>query len=309
MGLTMNSKLSRYGNKRMFLFLLVSAFSVFLLWYFFHPLSPYNERVRYVAAFGEVGPVDNGKNVKVGGLPKGRITHIEKTDSLLYVAFEVESSVRISKDSRLHFASAGFLGNRELEIVLGSSPENYAKGDTIFSTVFDKGLGTAHDDLDESLRHLNAVLDSLRSFFATLDSGKEGAQMKRLAQKGKRISSDASADFVCWKETLDGLFGDLSALGKKLDSALQEVSAGIDSSRTDFSAIIQMLERLRGTVYGLNIQVSEVLDNLDKDDNSTALILQKGGAVSAALKNVQTNIKNLVQDVKKNGVKLNVDFF
>lgn len=305
----MNSKLSRYGNKRMFLFLLFSVFAIFLLWYFFHPLSPHNERVRYVAAFDEIGPVDDGKNVKVGGIPEGRIIHIDKTDSVLYVKFELSSSVRIPKDSRLHFASAGFLGNREIEIVLGNSSENYSAGDTIFHTVFNKGLGTAREDLDESLVHLQTVLDSARTFFDALDSGAEGAQIKRISQKGKSLASNANASLESLKNELDELFEELSTSTKKLDTEWQKISSGIDSSKEAFTASVENLERLSATARNLDAQVSEVLAKLDKDDNSAALILQKGGSVSAALKDVQANVKNLVQDVKKNGIKLNVDFF
>ena len=119
----MNSKISRRGNKRMLFFVFMLCCFIFCLWYFFHPLSPYNERLRYVAAFSEVGPLANGSNVKIGGLPKGRILGMHKTDSCIYVAFEIGRNVRLAKDSKIHFASAGFLGNREILIELGESPE------------------------------------------------------------------------------------------------------------------------------------------------------------------------------------------
>ena len=105
----------------MLLGVLALATLVFLLWYYYHPLSPHNERTHYVAAFSEVGPIANGSNVKIGGLPKGRILDMHKTDSCIYVEFEVISSIRLPKDSRFTFATAGFLGNREIRIELGTS--------------------------------------------------------------------------------------------------------------------------------------------------------------------------------------------
>jgi len=305
----MNSKLSRYGNKRMLLFLLFFAFGIFLLWYFFHPLSPHNVRVRYVAAFDKIGPVSGGKNVKVGGIPKGRITHIEKTDSLLYVNFEVESSVRIPKDSRLHFASAGFLGNRELEIVLGDSSESFSNGDTIFCTVFDKGLETAREDLGESVSRLKTILDSARAFFDAFDSGAEGRQIRRMTQKGKRISSVSASSLESLGNELERFLDDLSTSAKKLDAVSAEISAGMYSSRESFSETLERLDSLRESVRLLDARVSGVIEKLDRNDNSAALVLQKGSAVSSALKSVQTNVDILVRDVKTNGVKLNVDFF
>ncbi len=305
----MNSKLSKYGNKRMLLFLLFFVFAIFLLWYFFHPLSPHNERLRYVAAFDEIGPIESGKNVKVGGIPKGRIIHIDKTDSALYVKFELSSEIRIPKDSKLHFASAGFLGIREIEIVPGNSRENYSAGDTIFCTVFDKGLGTAREDLQTSLLHLKTILDSGKTFFNDFDSGAEGKQINRISRKGKRLAADAGTSLDDLKKGLDNFFKELSQSAEKLDSELQKISTGIDSSKGNFSATMENLEHLRETAQILDAQLSGILETLDKDDNSAALILQKGGAVSASLKDIQENVKKLVQDVKKNGIKLNVDFF
>ncbi len=293
----------------MLLFLLFSVFVIFLLWYFFHPLSPHNVRVRYVAAFDKIGPVSGGKNVKVGGIPKGRITHIEKTDSLLYVNFEVESSVRIPKDSRLHFASAGFLGNRELEIVLGDSSESFSKGDTVFCTVFDKGLGTAREDLGESISRLKTILDSARAFFDSLDSGPEGRQIRRISQKGKRLSSVSGASLENLGSELEGLLAEFSASAEKLDAASAKISAGMDSSEEALSKTLEKLDGLRESARRLDARVSSVLEKLDCDDNSAALVLRKGGDVSLALKNVQANVEILVRDVKKNGIKLNVDFF
>ncbi len=305
----MNSKLSKYGNKRMLFFLLLLVFGIFLLWYFFHPLSPHNVRVRYVAAFDRIGPVSGGKNVKVGGIPKGRITHIEKTDSLLYVNFEVESSVRVPKDSRLHFASAGFLGNRELEIVLGDSSESFSKGDTIFCTVFDKGLETAREDLDESISRFKTILDSARAFFDSLDSGAEGRQIRRISQKGKKISSVSGASLENLEGELGKLLDDLSVSAKKLDAVTANISTGVNFSRETLSETLGRLDSLRESARLLDVRVSSVLEKLDGNDNSAALILRKGSAVSVALKNVQANVEILVRDVKKNGVKLNVDFF
>lgn len=305
----MNSKLSKYGNKRMLLFLLFSAFAIFLLWYFFHPLSPHNKRTRYIAAFQEVGPVEGGKNVKIGGLSQGRIIRMDKTDSLIYVRFEIASRIRIPKDSKLHFASAGFLGNREIDIVLGNSPESYQSGDTIYSTIFDKGLNTARSDLDESFKHLEAALDSAKSFFEAFTTGPEGRQIERLSRKGKGLVRGASSDFENWKKELDSAFDALSQSATAWEGDIRKISGKLDSSTEIGKTSLRDLEHLRQTVRELGAQLSETLEKLDKDDNSAALVLRKGNALSQSLQSVQSHVDNLVRDIRKNGIKLNVDFF
>lgn len=305
----MNSKLSKYGNKRMLLFLLLVVFSIFLLWYFFHPLSPHNERTRYIAAFREIGPVEGGKNVKIGGIPKGRIIRMDKTDSLIYVRFEIASDIRIPKDSKLHFASAGFLGSREIDIVLGSSPENYERGDTIYSTIFDKGLNTARADLEESFKHLGAAMVSAKAFFDDFSTGPEGRQIERLARKGKGIVRDANSDFESWKKGLDSAFDALSRSAATCDGKIREISAKIESSAEIGKSSLRDLEHLRETAKELGDQLSETLKKLDKNDNTAALVLQKGSELSQNLQSVQSHANALIRDIQKNGVKLNVDFF
>ena len=305
----MNSKLSRYGNKKMLLFILLCCAGIFLLWYFFHPLSPHNERTRYVAAFAEIGPTEDGKNVKIGGIPKGRITRFHKTNTLIYVQFEVVSSVRIPKDSRLIFASAGFLGNREIEIVLGESPEFFKKGDTIFATRFDKGMNTAKADLRESIQSLQEMLDTAKAFINDFTKGKDGEQIQAVTSKGKRLVSQVSSDGKAWKASLDSLFGNLSCAVKNLESSVGEISGQLSSAKDSGKASLEKLEQLLGNVKNLKTQLSDVLASLDQTDNSAGLILQKGGELDATLSNLTKDIGALIRDIKRNGAKLNVDFF
>ncbi len=305
----MNSKISGYGNKRMLLGVLLLLSGIFFLWYWFHPLSPHNERLAYVAVFDEVGPVAKGNNVKVGGIPKGRILHVHKTDSCIYVKFEMTSDFRLPKDSRLHFASAGFLGNRELWVDVGTSPEFFANGDTVLNAVFDKGLNTAREDLNAAMRDLAEVSGAVSGFLDSLKNGFVGKQGRRVVQKGKRLVAEIGRDAESWKGGISQLMEDLSQTADKLEQTLDEMVKQVDSTKNGGEKLVLQLEQLQKSVETLCGTWNEILVQLRSDDNSAGLLLQKGGEVSQKLKSVESDATALLKSVKKNGLPLNVDFF
>lgn len=305
----MNSKISMYGNKRMLLGVLALAALVFLLWYYYHPLSPHNERTHYVAAFSEVGPIANGSNVKIGGLPKGRILDMHKTDSCIYVEFEVISSIRLPKDSRFTFATAGFLGNREIRIDLGTSEEFYTSKDTIFRTLFDKGLNTARADLESSLKEFHTIVNTLNALLDSLDHSSTRKQMDRVFQKGKSLVATANSDIQNWKRETESLLENISASADKFETSLEKIKSGLNTVQADGSNLIAQLEHLKSSAENAKNSLQKVLSQIDESDNSTALILQKNGEVSKQLDRISQDAEALISDVKKNGIKLNVDIF
>ena len=305
----MNSKISMYGNKRMLFGVLVLAFIVFLLWYYYHPLSPHNERTQYVAAFSEVGPIASGNNVKIGGLPKGRILGMLKTDSCIYVDFEVISSIHLPKDSRFTFATAGFLGNREIRIDLGTSEEFYTSKDTIFQTLFDKGLNTARADLDKALAEFQSVIEILTATLDSIEHGSTHDQVNRVVQKGKRLAATADQNIQSWKSDVETLLSNVSASADKLDNSLSKLKSDLNSVTADGKNLISQLEHLKSSAESAKNQLQNVLSKIDESDNSTALILQKNGEVSAHLERISASADALISDVKKNGIKLNIDIF
>lgn len=305
----MNSKISMYGNKRMLFGVLVLAFLIFLLWYFYHPLSPHNKRTQYVATFSEVGPLASGNNVKIGGLPKGRILELHKTDSCIYVSFEVISSIRLPKDSRFTFATAGFLGNREIQINIGTSKDYYTSRDTIFQTFFDKGLNTARADLDKALDEFHSVVEILTAALDSIDHSATRKQADRVAQKGKKLAATADRDLQGLKDNVENLLSNISASATKLENTLEKTKSDLNSVKDGGKQLISQLEALKSSADNTQNLLKSALSKIDQNDNSFALILQKNGEVSVHLERISSDAEALISDIKKNGIKLNIDIF
>jgi phospholipid/cholesterol/gamma-HCH transport system substrate-binding protein len=86
--------------------------SVFGLWFFLHPDSPWHSRNHYLIAFKEIGGLKEGDAVNVGGLPKGYVEELDLTDSCVWVRVAVLSDIKIPMDSRMRLVNVGLMGKR-----------------------------------------------------------------------------------------------------------------------------------------------------------------------------------------------------
>ena len=77
----------------------------------------------------------------------------------------------------------------------------------------------------------------------------------------------------------------------------------------DYSELLSKLEQLTTSVENTKIQSKNVLEKLARNDNTAALVMQKGSEVSKQLDAIRASAQALIADVKKHGIKLNVDIF
>ncbi|MBO7513955.1 MAG: MCE family protein, partial [Fibrobacter sp.] len=108
-------------------------------WFFFHPSSPYHERMSFVVSFDAVGTLSPGNRVEVRGIPRGQITKVELTDEAVYVSVEVLADTKIPRNSEFRLITAGLMGEREMCILTGNSKDLVRDGDTLIGR-FDEGM-------------------------------------------------------------------------------------------------------------------------------------------------------------------------
>lgn len=281
---------------------------VLLLWYFNHPLSPYNARTTYIAAFEQVGPVSNGSNVQINGLHRGRILRMDKTDSLIYVHFEIISKIKIPVDSKVKFISAGFLGNREIYIELGTSEKDFNPKDTIRGS-YDKGLSRASKDLEASIQILTQMTDDANAISDSLLAGENGKKIALIKKRGKRLISNTEADTHEWKKETSELFSAFSSVTGKAKDLLGKTGEGLDSAKQDLDSLNSQLNHLKESADSLQQKIQGISQTLNSDKGSAGAVIQENSELLARIDKLQINIGNLIKEIKKNGIKLNIDIF
>ena len=86
-----------------------------------------------IAAFPNVEGIETGSEIRLAGVPVGRVTDItlNPTTYLAEARLRLQDDVQLPADSAAIIQSDGLLGGAYLELQPGGSPDNLAPGDEI----------------------------------------------------------------------------------------------------------------------------------------------------------------------------------
>jgi phospholipid/cholesterol/gamma-HCH transport system substrate-binding protein len=169
---------------------------------------------RLQASFPNVAGLDNGADVRVGGIHKGTVRMIQlpaKSSGKMTVMMQMEDSTRrvIKKDSVAAIETEGLMGDKYVEISFGSDDSPSVKdGDTIGSE--------PPTDISDLIRKTNEILDSVK---ASSDSLR-----------------DISAKINQGQGTIGALVNDKEVY-KQINEATEQAKAGAVAFREDMQAL------------------------------------------------------------------------
>ena len=239
----------------------------------------------YTAAFDDVTGLFDGDDVKLAGVPVGKVTSISvDEDGQAVVAFEVKSDVALPTDSVVAIRWRNLIGQRYLYLHPGEARADYDDGDRIEQTRSVTDLG----NLVNRLGPLAGALDpqQLNEVFVALDQaldGNEGSLDDIVGNLGDLVATLRSRDdtigqlitdyatisdaLVIRDEQVRTMIGNLVELSKTfadnrtlVDRSLVELAA---LSR-NLDVLLTANEQRLGTVVGQLAGVSDIVaDNLD----------------------------------------------
>ena len=291
-----------------FIVFMILVFGCGTALFLFHPSSPYHKRYSFVVSYQEIGTLSPGNRVVVRGIAKGQILKVELTDDAVFVKVEVLADAKISRHSEFRLINAGLMGEREMNILTADDEDWIVDGDTVLGAYDDgiTGVGAvflnAVADLDTMQQQIVALKDSLTI-------GSSGKRIDRIIKKGKRL---VNAGTALISDTRDEA---LAAL-EKGEGTLQKIRAEIDDASSRGAITVEkgsaMLERIDGLlnqVKEIKADVDALSARLDAKDNTVGLIASGRGKLIGELEKLGKDIDGLTKDIKKSGLKLNIDIF
>ncbi len=108
------------------------------------------------AIFDSVSGLVRDASVEVSGVEVGRVRDISLKNGQAKVDMMVDPALRLKKDARALIRTKGILGDKFVELVLGTLAEEISPGEVINDT-------TSPVELDQVLTNVGPVLDDLRS--------------------------------------------------------------------------------------------------------------------------------------------------
>jgi phospholipid/cholesterol/gamma-HCH transport system substrate-binding protein len=192
-----------------------------------------------VVRLRDAGGLQRGDRLRLAGVEVGRVRGVHLFSGAVLADVQVDSDLRLAKDSRADLRPAGAFGGRYLELTAGRSGEPLQPGDTLaaasvpslaetFTVLGDRAtevLARASDvlapsrvaTLDQGLRSLTRTLDNAAAVSASMRSTAlevhRGLGDGRLEQTtaglatSSRNLADASADLRSAAGTLTSILG------------------------------------------------------------------------------------------------------
>lgn len=276
--------------------------------YYFHPSSPYHKRYSFVVKYETIGTLSPGNLVRVRGIAMGEIVDVKLTDEAVYVKARVLAEAKIPVNSEFRLVTAGLMGEREMSIITGNSSKLVAEGDTV-SGLYDEGtsgitknLATVFEDIDNLQQMINSFVDSITV-------GEIGKRVDRVSNKGKKLIRVTKADVRKWKSSVDSLLDSYHEVAEKMERSLQELSDRGGESATKANELIDRVRALMDRANVSKESVVALVSKFDESEGSAKLFLEESSKVKEDFDTLMKDFKVLLQDLKKNGLKLNVDIF
>ena len=136
---------------------------VFLIIYFL--FNSFNPRTNHFKAhFNYVEGLDIGSDVKLAGIPIGKVTNLEIENNLIAVTGFIDKDFDIPKDSIASIRSEGLFGKKSLlinpgfDIPFGSSNKNITFTETTDSYSIDMFLSTPLDVVNKLIKLMNILI-------------------------------------------------------------------------------------------------------------------------------------------------------
>ena len=277
-------------------------------WFFLHPSSPYHERTRFVVSYDAVGTLSTGNRVEVRGISRGQILKVELTDDAVYVTAEVLATTKIPRNSEFRLINSGLMGEREMCVLTGDSPDLVRDGDTLVGK-YDEGMSGVGKKLVVIMGDMKEIKDSVRAVVDSIEKGESGKQLQRVTKKVKQVVQLTKVNVRSWKTDVDAL---LDECNRSLGNAKQALDVIADRGATKIHEIDSLMDRtqqLLKKVIELKGQTEGIVKKLTEKDNTASLFLAPDSDFNRELDRLVLDVDSLLQDIKKNGLDINIDIF
>lgn len=277
-------------------------------WYLYHPSSPYHKRYSFVVRYDAIGTLSPGNRVEVRGISAGEITKVQLTEDAVYVTARVYATTKIPTNSEFRLINSGLMGEREMCVLTGDGTELIQDGDTL-NGHYDEGTSGVGLKLYAMFQDISEIKDTLNSFLDSLQQGQYAERARRVIKKGKNIVNVAQSDIESWmgdvNQLIDKLDGDLEKAKSTLSGVVDQAGPKVDQAKDllgRVDALLLKLNELKG-------QGENLLAKMSQDDNTVGLVLAKDGEFDRSIEKIVVDVDALLSDMKKNGIKLNIDIF
>jgi phospholipid/cholesterol/gamma-HCH transport system substrate-binding protein len=258
---------------RVGLFMVFSLVLLYLGFNYLKGIDFFSSRKKYYAVFENVDQLMPSNPVYLSGVSVGRVSNlqIDQTKRQVIVELEIDSYVKLG-DSSVAILNGDFLGNKFIQLNVGNIKRELKPKDTLLSDVA-KGItdfltenaAPVTDNLQNTLRKLNTILDNLGRNSAKLDSIFDGFKETPVLLNAALRNTNNKIDSVTFQ---------IQSLTSTLRSTLQELRPSLTNLKT-FTDTLKSIEvnRTLASIDATLDQVNGTLQKFNKGDNTVSKLM------------------------------------
>jgi len=281
----------------------------------------FDRAVRLRASFNDVAGLRVGGPVRMGGVDVGEVESIdfgrEDADRRVHVRFTILSHelVRVRRDSVVRIASKGLLGDKALDLSMGSPAQGPLRENDEVRSEESDDMGTAIRNASVALQRANEVLNNVVVATRPLANDRLGNDILAILHDVRTISHQIAAG----PGTVHSLLSDPRA-AQQVESTLASINLTaqrVARASGDVEAIAREARSGRGLVHALvyDRQGGEVVRDVASMANEVAAITRDvrtgngglhrviyGNDAAEALANVNAasaSLRNVLQGVEQ----------
>jgi phospholipid/cholesterol/gamma-HCH transport system substrate-binding protein len=298
----------KFAEFKVGLFVSIALFVVLLTVFWAKGFSTGLSEQSYDVYFPKVSGINEGDQVSINGVRKGKISNIELTGDSVKIKFNIAKEINIKKDYNIYIAATELTGGKVLYIEPGISsviipPDVALHGNTgaDFSSLMNsvQDITTSVKDL---LGEFKKSTDKLNSVLANVnDIVGDGAMKNNIKTTLSNLAASSQNLNQLVSESRNGINNISSKLGKTVDNVDLAIGDNSREMKNTLSEIQNLTSTVDTLVYNLNIVVTDI-SNKDKGIGKFISDDKFFDNINSTL----TEIEKLTKKIRKDGVKINL---
>lgn len=204
--------------------------------------SGFGDYITYRTIISDASGIFPKTPMKVAGISAGRIKKIELQGNHALITFEVLEKIVISNDSKLVVKTVGFLGDKYLEIKIGSSDVRLPE-DEFISSEAGGGMENLMKDASTVMKDVKKIVVSIKEALAP--EGEEGP-IKKILSDVEKLTSNVKEITETLKKTITGNEERLNQIVKNFEDFSRNLKLETDKA-VDGSSVAKIQEILNST--------------------------------------------------------------
>ena len=203
--------------------------------------------------------------IRVAGINAGRITDIELAGNSALIKFEIRTKVVIPDDSFLRIKSVGFLGDKYIDIALGSSNKRLEEGSLLISKE-SASIERIVEEGTELISEMKEIVKSVRMSLVPEDGTSSIAdimrEVKQIVSNTKIVTSSLKNSISGNERKINQIINSIQKMSMALEEELDVTSD--ESARSKLRKILSNTEELSSNLLQISNNIRQGRGTLGK---------------------------------------------